>query len=483
MQHPIRLWHVALVGSVAVTTVLSLGGVGLAGPGGMHGAGARQQARNSYLKNHDAAENPTHSGDDGDLADQLDQYDFQRTAPGVVVSGQALVAAAQQAAAMPPSGAAGSSSPPRPTTPSQATTPTRSGRTSAPASPSSAAGSRRWRPRRTAPGSRARPTAACGARATRARTGPRSSTTCRRCPSAPSRSIRSTARCGWAPARPTSRRTPTRATACTVDQRRQYLERWATRQAQPAGVAHDLPHRLRPAAVTRTRRPTTACSARGRPATVVRGPRPGRPDRLPALRPAGDRRRRRPGHGRQDVIAAIGWHGPGNTAVQRLLRVDQLRAVVQRGHADRRHRRQRHRPHHLRLLRGRQQAVRDRAVARHAGGRSDESVLQGIFVRRRAARPAWPARGPRSATRPRSPPPVRPCAVGSGYGVGVQAWYNQDLAVDPSNPDHVYMGLEEVFESTNGGRPGWRPARTGTTLRVRRSTTRARTPRTPTSTP
>ncbi len=40
-------------------------------------------------------------------------------------------------------------------------------------------------------------------------------------------------------------------------------------------------------------------------------------------------------------------------------------------------------------------------------------------------------------------------AVGSGYGVGVQAWYNQDLAVDPANPNHVYAGLEEVFESTN----------------------------------
>ena len=33
----------------------------------------------------------------------------------------------------------------------------------------------------------------------------------------------------------------------------------------------------------------------------------------------------------------------------------------------------------------------------------------------------------------------------------MQAWYNQDLAVDPANPDHVYAGLEEVFESTNAG--------------------------------
>lgn len=39
-----------------------------------------------------------------------------------------------------------------------------------------------------------------------------------------------------------------------------------------------------------------------------------------------------------------------------------------------------------------------------------------------------------------------------GYNVGIQAWYNQALAVDPKNPKHVYVSLEEVFESTNGGR-------------------------------
>jgi hypothetical protein len=38
-----------------------------------------------------------------------------------------------------------------------------------------------------------------------------------------------------------------------------------------------------------------------------------------------------------------------------------------------------------------------------------------------------------------------------GYMPGIQAWYNQFLQVDPANPDHVYAGLEEVFESTNAG--------------------------------
>jgi hypothetical protein len=40
---------------------------------------------------------------------------------------------------------------------------------------------------------------------------------------------------------------------------------------------------------------------------------------------------------------------------------------------------------------------------------------------------------------------------GKGYGPGIQAWYNQFLAVDPANPDHVYAGLEEVNETTDGG--------------------------------
>lgn len=44
--------------------------------------------------------------------------------------------------------------------------------------------------------------------------------------------------------------------------------------------------------------------------------------------------------------------------------------------------------------------------------------------------------------------------IGKGYGPGVQAWYNQFLAVDPGNSDHVYLGLEEVYETQNGG-SGW----------------------------
>jgi photosystem II stability/assembly factor-like uncharacterized protein len=41
--------------------------------------------------------------------------------------------------------------------------------------------------------------------------------------------------------------------------------------------------------------------------------------------------------------------------------------------------------------------------------------------------------------------------VFQGFAPGVQAWYNQFIGADPSDPDHVYVGLEEVFETRNGG--------------------------------
>lgn len=37
------------------------------------------------------------------------------------------------------------------------------------------------------------------------------------------------------------------------------------------------------------------------------------------------------------------------------------------------------------------------------------------------------------------------------YPVGVQAWYNRFIGVDPNDSSHVYVGLEEVFETRNAG--------------------------------
>ena len=43
--------------------------------------------------------------------------------------------------------------------------------------------------------------------------------------------------------------------------------------------------------------------------------------------------------------------------------------------------------------------------------------------------------------------------ISSCYGEnpGVQSWYNQYLTVDPSNSNHVVLGLEEIYDSTDGG--------------------------------
>lgn len=40
---------------------------------------------------------------------------------------------------------------------------------------------------------------------------------------------------------------------------------------------------------------------------------------------------------------------------------------------------------------------------------------------------------------------------GVGYRPGIQSWYNQFLLVDPNDPEHVFAGLEEVYETKDGG--------------------------------
>jgi hypothetical protein len=38
-----------------------------------------------------------------------------------------------------------------------------------------------------------------------------------------------------------------------------------------------------------------------------------------------------------------------------------------------------------------------------------------------------------------------------GENPGVQSWYDQYVTVDPTNANHVVLGLEEIYDSTNGG--------------------------------
>jgi photosystem II stability/assembly factor-like uncharacterized protein len=41
--------------------------------------------------------------------------------------------------------------------------------------------------------------------------------------------------------------------------------------------------------------------------------------------------------------------------------------------------------------------------------------------------------------------------IGGGYRPGIQAWYNQYVNIDPTDPDDVVVGLEEVWNSTDAG--------------------------------
>ena len=159
-----------------------------------------------------------------------------------------------------------------------------------------------------------------------------------------------------------------------------------------------------------------------------------------------------PGSGGKDVIAAIGWRGPGNTQNNGFYESTDSGAtfsLVTPGGAinaaDIGRTTFAYSADGSKLY-----AVVQSPAAQAAGA---ESVLQGIFVASGTAGSPASVTGPwtligNEATLAASGSAL---AVGSGYGVGVQAWYNQDLAVDPSNPDHVYAGLEEVFESTNAG--------------------------------
>jgi hypothetical protein len=79
---------------------------------------------------------------------------------------------------------------------------------------------------------------------------------------------------------------------------------------------------------------------------------------------------------------------------------------------------------------------------------SGGNVLQGIYVA-----PTGDAAGPWNKIAESSKLANSGSALKSyrGYAPGVQAWYNQFIAVDPADADHVYVGLEEVFETTDGG--------------------------------
>jgi hypothetical protein len=85
------------------------------------------------------------------------------------------------------------------------------------------------------------------------------------------------------------------------------------------------------------------------------------------------------------------------------------------------------------------------------GNRAASTVLAGVFVSRNGSLEGPWNRVADSTTLASRGSALKQSIGGKGYGPGVQAWYNQFLAVDPTDPDHVYLGLEEVYETRDGG--------------------------------
>jgi hypothetical protein len=75
-----------------------------------------------------------------------------------------------------------------------------------------------------------------------------------------------------------------------------------------------------------------------------------------------------------------------------------------------------------------------------------DSVLQGVFTARTGVTGPWTKIADSEKLRNSGS-----ALQDAGYRPGVQAWYNNFVEVDPGNAKHVYVGLEEVYETEDGG--------------------------------
>ena len=78
------------------------------------------------------------------------------------------------------------------------------------------------------------------------------------------------------------------------------------------------------------------------------------------------------------------------------------------------------------------------------------SYLDGIYVSQKGIAGPW-NKIAESQKLANSGSALKQSIGGKGYGPGIQAWYNQFLIVDPADANHVYAGLEEVYETKDGG--------------------------------
>jgi hypothetical protein len=86
-----------------------------------------------------------------------------------------------------------------------------------------------------------------------------------------------------------------------------------------------------------------------------------------------------------------------------------------------------------------------------AGGQSGYSALAGVFASGNGDVNGPYAQVATSSALANSGSAMKKTEIGPGYQPGTQAWYDQSLAVDPADPRHVYLGLEELYETWDGG--------------------------------
>ena len=403
-----------------------------------HGAGARVQARNSVLRSSNGAP-------DGDLMDQLAQYDYQRTAPAAAVSGQALISAVQQAQSMPVAGSTWQevTNAPYNEQPANYTDPFWSNIGAG----FSLVGGRTTSLAQTSDGSWFAGEADGGVW----RSSDQGATWTPLFDSMPTLSIGSLAvdpadgslwvGTGEANVSQDSyagtgvyRSTDHGATFQRVGGSA-VVGRTSFRIAfDPAGDAYDATDNglFRMAAGTSTW-------------TEVLDPA-GATDFPPYDQQVTDVTVV-PGSGGAQVIAVIGWHGPGHTQYNGFyLSTDGGTTFSQVTPTGDLNASDIGRTTFAYSADGSKLYAIVQSPAELAAGGS--SVLQGIFVSSGSpARVVGPWTKIADATKLANSGSASPT-----FGTpGVQAWYNQDLAVDPTNPLHIYAGLEEVYESSDGG--------------------------------
>ncbi|HET6875587.1 MAG TPA: hypothetical protein VFH70_12450, partial [Acidimicrobiales bacterium] len=448
-------WRIGLAGAAAFSAAVTLGGVAVAAQGGGSGQGiaARQAARNGYMRTHGGAPSATHTPNDGDLADQMAQYDAERTAPSGTVAPGALASAVQSASTLQTSG--GSWTPvtnqPYNATPPGYTDPYWSnvgsgfgivgGRTTALSTGplgdwyAGTADGGVWRSAdqggHWTPVFDTQSSLSIGALAVDPVGGALWVGT-----GEANTSQDSYAGTGVYSTTDGSSFTPVGGTSTGNPLNGHTVFRIAF---DPSGNAYAATNN----GLFRFSAATSQWTEVLDPAGTVDNPPYDQQVTDVAVVP---------GSGGSTVIAAIGWHGPGNTEYNGFyqstdsgLSFSAVKPIGDINASDIGRTTFAYSSDGSRLY-----AIVQSPSMLAAG---DESVLQGIFVASgNATRPAsvagpWKLIGDEKTLAASG----SALSVGSGYGVGVQAWYNQDLAVDPADPNHIYAGLEEVFESTNGG--------------------------------